>query len=238
LVTSTVSGDGKSFISMNLALTMALTGKRVIAVGLDLRKPKLEFYLEGEKSERGLSNFLNGTDDLKSLINIYDKLPNLHYIDCGPIPRNPSELMMTDKIKELFAFLSQNYDFIVVDGAPIGIVADSFLLKEYIQQTLIVLRYGSSTNAHLKFLNEVHTENKLPNLNVLMNDLRQERGNSYNYGYYSSSYYQEEATWWEKFKQRFAKKKQKKTPAKRSLATTPTPTHEAKETVVGNERKK
>jgi tyrosine-protein kinase Etk/Wzc len=220
LVTSTVSGDGKSFVTINLALTMALTGKRVIAVGMDLRKPKLEVYLEGEKSEKGLSHFLNGTDSLRDLIQIYDKLPNLHFIDCGTIPRNPSELMMTDKIQELFEYLSTNYDFILVDGAPIGIVADSFLLKEYIQQTLIVLRYGASTNAHLKFLSEVHTENKLPNLNVLMNDLRQERGNSYNYGYYSSSYYQEKPSWWEKFKNRFRKKKQKKTVPKRTLATT------------------
>jgi tyrosine-protein kinase Etk/Wzc len=219
LVTSTVSGDGKSFVTINLALTMALTGKRVIAVGLDLRKPKLEMYLEGEKSEKGLSHFLNGTDSLKDLIQVYDKLPNLHFIDCGTIPRNPSELMMTDKIDELFTYLSTNYDFILVDGAPIGIVADSFLLKDYIQQTLIVLRYGSSTNAHLKFLSEVHTENKLPNLNVLMNDLRQERGNSYNYGYYSSSYYQEKPSWWERFKGRFMKKKQKKSAPKRTLAT-------------------
>jgi tyrosine-protein kinase Etk/Wzc len=219
LVTSTVSGDGKSFVTINLALTMALTGKRVIAVGLDLRKPKLEIYLEGEKSEKGLSHFLNGTDSLKDLIQVYDKLPNLHFIDCGTIPRNPSELMMTDKIDELFTYLSANYDFILVDGAPIGIVADSFLLKDYIQQTLIVLRYGSSTNAHLKFLSEVHTENKLPNLNVLMNDLRQERGNSYNYGYYSSSYYQEKPSWWERFKGRFMKKKQKKSALKRTLAT-------------------
>jgi tyrosine-protein kinase Etk/Wzc len=220
LVTSTVSGDGKSFVTINLALTMALTGKRVIAVGMDLRKPKLEVYLEGEKSEKGLSHFLNGTDSLRDLIQVYDKLPNLHFIDCGTIPRNPSELMMTDKIGELFEYLSTNYDFILVDGAPIGIVADSFLLKEYIQQTLIVLRYGASTNAHLKFLSEVHTENKLPNLNVLMNDLRQERGNSYNYGYYSSSYYQEKPSWWDKFKARFSKKKQKKTVPKRTLATT------------------
>jgi tyrosine-protein kinase Etk/Wzc len=214
LVTSTVSGDGKSFVTINLALTMALTGKKVIAVGLDLRKPKLEVYLEGEKSDKGLTNFLNGSDKLKDLISVYDKLPNLHYIDCGPIPRNPSELMMTDKIKELFDYLSDQYDYIVVDGAPIGIVADSFLLKEYIHQTLIVLRYGSSTNAHLKFLSEVHTENKLPNLNVLMNGLRQELGNSYNYGYYSASYYQEETSWWEKFKKRFSNKKKRKSAQK------------------------
>ena len=211
LVASTVSGDGKSFVSINLALTLALTGKRVISVGFDLRKPKLQVYLEGMKSERGLSTFLNGGDELKNLITVYDKLPNFHYIDCGAIPRNPSELMMTDKMKELFDYLSAHYDFIVVDGAPIGIVADSFLLKDYVHQTLIVLRYGSSTTAHLKFLSEVHAENKLPNLNILLNDLRQERGNSYNYGYYSSAYYQEETTFWQKIKTKLGIKRQRST---------------------------
>lgn len=210
LVTSTVSGDGKSFVSINLALTLALTGKRVIMVGVDLRKPKLQLYLEGVKAEKGLSNYLNGTDELKNLINVYDKLPNLHYIDCGPIPRNPSELMMTDKMKDFFDYVGENYDFVVLDGAPIGIVADSFLLKEYIHQTLIVLRYGSSTTSHLKFLSEVHAESKLPNLNILLNDLRQELGNSYNYGYYSANYYQEETTWWEKVKKRFKRRSTRK----------------------------
>ena len=210
LVASTVSGDGKSFVAINLALTLALTGKRVIIVGLDLRKPKLQLYLEGVRAEKGVTNFLNGTDELKNLIYVYDKLPNMHYIDCGPIPRNPSELMMTDKMAKMFNYLSENYDFVVIDGAPIGIVADSFLLKEFIHQTLIVLRYGSSTTSHLKFLSEVHAENKLPNLNVLLNDLRQERGNSYNYGYYSANYYQEETTWWAKMKKRFKRRPTRK----------------------------
>lgn len=210
LVASTVSGDGKSFVAINLALTLALTGKRVITVGLDLRKPKLQLYLEGVKAEKGVTNFLNGTDELKNLIFVYDKLPNMHYMDCGPIPRNPSELMMTDKMAEMFKYLNENYDFIVIDGAPIGIVADSFLLKEFIHQTLIVLRYGSSTTSHLKFLSEVHAESKLPNLNILLNDLRQERGNSYNYGYYSANYYQEETTWWAKMKKRFKRKPTRK----------------------------
>jgi tyrosine-protein kinase Etk/Wzc len=179
-------------------------------VGVDLRKPKLQLYLEGVKAEKGLSNYLNGTDELKNLINVYDKLPNLHYIDCGPIPRNPSELMMTDKMTDFFDYVGENYDFVVLPGAPIGIVADSFLLKEYIHQTLIVLRYGSSTTSHLKFLSEVHAESKLPNLNILLNDLRQELGNSYNYGYYSANYYQEETTWWEKVKKRFRRRSTRK----------------------------
>ena len=192
LISSTVSGEGKTFVAVNLAQTLALTGKKVIILGLDLRKPKLEMYLEDIASEIGIAQFLNGEEkSFRKLIQVYERLPNLHFIDCGITPRNPYELMMTDKLKELFDYCEKNYDFIVVDGAPIGVVADSFLLKDYVDQTLIVLQYGYSTVSHLKFMQEIDDNKKLLNMNVLLNNVRQELGNSYNYGYYSSYYYKE-----------------------------------------------
>ena len=200
LITSTVSSEGKSFVATNLALTLALTGKKVMLVGMDLRKPQVGKYLTGQKVEKGVSNFLNNEAPLDELIQTFEALPNLDFMDCGPIPRNPSELMMTDKMKDLFAFFDKTYDFVIVDGAPIGIVADSFLLKEFVSQTLVVLRYGYSTTANLRFMDEVHMENKLPNMTTVLNDLRTEWGNTYNYGYYLSSYYQEEAGIWGKIK--------------------------------------
>ncbi len=206
LITSTVSGEGKSMVAVNLALTFALTGKKIIILGLDLRKPKMEMYLEGKKSEDGLAQFLNGEKPIKNLIVKYDRLPNLDYIDCGNIPHNPSELMLTDKIKELFDYCNKNYDFVLVDGAPIGVVADTFLLKNFIGQTLYILRYGVSNTSHLKFLSEVNSLQKLPNINILLNDVRQERGNSYNYGFYSSYYYQEEKSVFQKIKRWFIPK--------------------------------
>lgn len=206
LITSTISSEGKSFIAANLALTLALTGKKVIIVGLDLRKPQISTYLTGQRAKKGISNFLKREAELEEVIESLPACPNLDYIDCGPIPRNPSELMMTEQMKTLFSTLQERYDFIVVDGAPIGIVADSFLLKDYVGQTLVVLRYGYSTTAHLKFMNEVHTQNKLPNMNTLLNDLRSERGNSYNYGYYMSTYYQEKEGIWTRFKKMFKRR--------------------------------
>jgi tyrosine-protein kinase Etk/Wzc len=200
LITSTVSSEGKSFVAVNLALTLALTGKKVIIVGLDLRKPQVGKYLTGVKREKGVSNFLNNEAPLEELIESFTALPNLDYIDCGPIPRNPSELMMTEQMKVMFSYFHQNYDFVIVDGAPIGMVADSFLLKEFVGQTLVVLRYGYSTTANLKFMDDVHMENKLPNMTTVLNDLRTEWGNTYNYGYYLSSYYQEEDGFWGKVK--------------------------------------
>jgi tyrosine-protein kinase Etk/Wzc len=206
LITSAISSEGKSFVAVNLALTLALTGKKVMLLGLDLRKPQIGMYLTGQKPRKGVTNFLKREAELADLIEPFAGLPNLDYMDCGPIPRNPSELMMTEQMKTLFTELQERYDFVIVDAAPVGIVADSFLLKDYVGQTLVVLRYGYSTIAHLKFMNEVQQSNKLPNMNTLLNDLRAERGNSYNYGYYMSSYYQEEKGVWPKIKKLFRRK--------------------------------
>jgi tyrosine-protein kinase Etk/Wzc len=216
LITSTISSEGKSFVAVNLALTLALTGKKVIIVGLDLRKPQVGLYLTGERPKQGVSAFLKKEALLEDLIESLPDAPNLDFIDCGAIPRNPSELMMTEQMKIMFTYLKERYDFIIVDGAPIGIVADSFLLKDYVNQTLVVLRYGYSTTAHLKFMNEIHENNKLPNMNTLLNDLVSERGNSYNYGYYMSTYYQEKEGVWAKIKQLFRRK-----PKHRKRATVP-----------------
>jgi tyrosine-protein kinase Etk/Wzc len=214
LITSTISSEGKSFVAVNLALTLALTGKKVVIVGLDLRKPQVSLYLTGERAKQGVSAFLKREAELEDLIESLPDAPNLDFIDCGAIPRNPSELMMTEQMKIMFTYLKERYDFVIVDGAPIGIVADSFLLKDYVNQTLVVLRYGYSTIAHLKFMNEIHENNKLPNMNTLLNDLVSERGNSYNYGYYMSTYYQEKDGIWSKIKQMFRRKpkRRKRTP--------------------------
>ena len=211
LVTSTISGEGKTFIAANIALTLGLTGKKCIVLGIDLRRPKLELFLEDKTSEAGVAQFLSGeVPSLRKLIHVYDRLPNLHYIDCGKVPRNPSELLMTDKLKELFTYCEKNYDFIVVDGAPIGVVADSFLLKDFVQQTLIVLQYGYSTTSHLKFMREVDETQRLKNMNILLNNVKQEFGNTYNYGYYSSYYYSNKVSLWDKTKKLFNKKKSSK----------------------------
>jgi tyrosine-protein kinase Etk/Wzc len=210
LVTSAVSGDGKSFTAINLALTLAGTGKKTILVGLDLRKPKMESYLSGEISEKGITNYLRGEVSLANIIKIHEQSHNLHYVDCGQIPHNPTELLMSERMKNMFDYLNKGYDFIVVDGAPIGVVADSFELKPYVQQTLIVLRYGSTTTSHLKFLSEAEQDDKLPNINVVLNDVRREFGNSYNYGYYSTYYYQEKKGLMDKIKTLFKGKKPKK----------------------------
>jgi tyrosine-protein kinase Etk/Wzc len=202
LISSAISGEGKTFVAANLALTLGLTGKKGIVLGLDLRRPQLEAFLADKVTEKGIAQFLSGKEkSLQKLIQVCAELPNLHYIDCGTIPKNPSELMMTDKLNQLFDYCDKNYDFVVVDGAPVGVVADSFLLKDFAGQTLIVLQYGYSNTSHLKFLSEVNENNKLNNMNILLNNVKQELGNSYNYGYFSSNYYyKEKDSFWYKTK--------------------------------------
>jgi tyrosine-protein kinase Etk/Wzc len=213
LVASTVSGEGKSFVAINLALTVALIGKKVALVGLDLRKPKLEEYLMGERTDIGITNVLQGQLKIQKVMRSFDRLPNLHFVDCGEIPTNPAELLLNDKVQGIFDYLRNNYDYIIIDGAPIGVVADSFLLKDHIDQTLVVLRYGFSIVSHLKFMEEVRINQKLPNMNVAFNDVKQERGNSYNYGYYSSYYYQEDQSMMHKVKKLFKPKAKNKKPS-------------------------
>jgi tyrosine-protein kinase Etk/Wzc len=200
LVASTISGEGKSFVAVNLALTLALTGKKVIILGLDLRRPKLEFYLEGKTSEKGISDFFNGKSTLPKLVQGYDRMPNLDYMDCGKIPQNPAELMVSDKLKFLFDYCHKNYDFVVVDAPPVGIVADIFSLSEFIGQTLFVVRYGYSKVEHVKFINEIQVTQKLPNLNIILNDVRQERGATEHYVNYSAYYNQQDYSFLGKMK--------------------------------------
>jgi tyrosine-protein kinase Etk/Wzc len=192
LITSAISGEGKSFVAVNLALTLALTGKKIILLGLDLRRPKLELYLEGKTSEKGIANFLNGEGPLSKFIQKYDRMPNLDFVDCGKVPQNPAELMVFDKLKIMFDYCHKHYDFVVVDAPPVGLVADTFSLKEYIGQTLVVFRYGYSRIEHIKLIKEIKTTNKLPHLNILLNDVRPERGNMDHYVNYSDYYKQED----------------------------------------------
>jgi tyrosine-protein kinase Etk/Wzc len=200
LVTSTISGEGKSFVAVNLALTLALTGKKIIILGLDLRRPKLELYLDGKTSEKGIANFLKGEGPLSKFIQKFDRMPNVDYIDCGKVPENPAELMVFDKLKIMFDYCQKHYDFVVVDAPPIGMVADTFSLKEYIGQTLIVFRYSYSRIEHIKFVKEIQTLNKLPHLNMLLNDVRPERGNKAHYVNYSNYYKQENKSVFTKIK--------------------------------------
>lgn len=192
LVTSTLSGDGKTFIAINIGATLALSGKKTIILGFDFRKPKLSNYInDGKKDETGVTNYLVGEMSLNDLIKP-TKSENLFYIDCGPLPPNPAELMMSEKLREMVTTLKSQFDYIIIDSAPFALVTDSFLLKDVADSTIVVTRFKKTNFQLIEFIEEAYKEQRLPNMGVVLNGAEAVRGYGYNYGYgygYGYGYY-------------------------------------------------
>lgn len=186
LVTSTIGGEGKTFVAANLAVSMAFSGKKVVVLGFDLRKPKIKEYFPLRNSS-GLSNFLiNQENDLDNIISKHESIENLSYIDCGPIPPNPYELIMGPRTAELFARLKETFEVIIVDSAPVGLVADAFGLSEHVDSTIYVTRFGHTSREQLDVLSEIVANKKLTNVALLFNGVKKRIG--YAYGRYAYSY--------------------------------------------------
>lgn len=197
MVTSSFSGEGKSFISTNMGAVMALAGKKTIILEFDIRKPKIVSGLNMSK-QSGLTNFILGkatAGQLPLLVNGYD---NLYVLPCGPIPPNPGELLLDARLDDLFAYLRQNFDVIVMDTAPVGMVSDALTLSRYADCTLYIVRQGHTYKKQIGLIDEYHQEGKLPKISVVLNDMKARAGyGSYgygrNYGYgYGSGYFEDE----------------------------------------------
>jgi capsular exopolysaccharide synthesis family protein len=209
LITSSISGEGKTFVTINLGISTALAGKKTILLGFDLRKPKLDGYLSDEKSPRGLSNYLIGDASLDELILSLEGHENLYYIPSGPIPPNPAELILTDRTKVLIETLKERYDHIIIDTAPVGLVADPILLSSYANKAVVVIRHAYTLKNLLPPLQELYTSKKISNMSVLLNGVKRgsKYGNyryGYGYGYgYGEDYYETDSkkvAWWKFWK--------------------------------------
>ncbi|MCM1521223.1 MAG: polysaccharide biosynthesis tyrosine autokinase [Muribaculaceae bacterium] len=183
LVTSTVSGEGKSFISSNLAASLSLLeGKRTLLVGMDIRNPQLENYLDFHP-RFGLTNYLSSsTVTLQEIINPLPGYKSLDVIVAGPIPPNPSELLASKKVDELFATLRTMYDYVVVDSAPVGMVSDTFTLDRIADATVYVTRVNYSSMNDLHFIENIYEEKRLKKLSVVVNGTHSKKGYGYGYG--------------------------------------------------------
>ncbi|MDB4902475.1 MAG: wzc 1 [Mucilaginibacter sp.] len=193
LFTSSISGEGKSFVSLNLGASLAMTGKKVIILELDLRKPKLHSGLSIDNSI-GLSNFLVGKVDYKEIIKEIPFQKDYYIIPSGPIPPNPAELLANGQIDGLIENLKKKFDYIVLDAPPIGLVTDAQILGEYADLTLFIVRHNYTAKAHIKALENLYKNKKFKNINLILNsvDLKMGYGSSYGYGYgYGYGYYQE-----------------------------------------------
>lgn len=180
LITSSVGGEGKSFTAINLASVLALQNNRVIIVALDLRKSQLnvDFGLDNKK---GVSTYLSGQTGIDEIIHT-TQIQNLDFISSGPVPPNPAELISKPECGRLISILKEQYDYIIIDTPPIGIVADAMLLMKYSDINIFILRQNYSRKENLKVLNEYQRKDALKNVSILFNDAG--KSHTYGYGYY------------------------------------------------------
>lgn len=188
MVTSPMPGDGKTFVSINLASVYSLLGKKTVLIGFDLRKPKIyeDFNLENNK---GVSTWLIGQDKLDDIISA-TKYDNLYVIPAGPVPPNPSELTALSRTQELIKTLKSRFDFIIIDTSPIGIVSDTYHLASMADVSLLVVRNGMSMkDMFIKTINEIHNS-ELKGVSIIVNDVKswiKHYGYSEKYGYTKNS---------------------------------------------------
>ncbi len=182
MVTSSIPGEGKSFTTLNLATVFALAGKRTVILGADLRKPKLAEDLKLTNAV-GLSQYLSGMASLEEVVQT-SGIENLSLIAGGPMPPNPSELLLRPAMSKLISELRERFDFVVIDTPPLSFVADAFVLSTYADHTLYVIRQDFTPNMALTSLEEFYETGKFTNISILFNDLRKSGlGYGYDYGY-------------------------------------------------------
>ncbi|WP_435415583.1 GumC family protein [Polaribacter aestuariivivens] len=189
-ITSTTSGEGKSFISINLAATLALSGKKVLLLGMDLRAPKVTEYL-GLESRKGVTNYF--TSKKITLNDIKFNIPEaegLDIISSGAIPPNPAELLSSSSTEKLFSEIkyNENYDYIVVDTAPVNLVTDTLLIAKYADMFLYVVRANYLDKRLLEVPEQLYKSKRLPNMSIVLNDTDPKRSYGYGYGGYGYGY--------------------------------------------------
>ena len=192
LVTSTISGEGKSFVSANLAISLSLLGKKVVIVGLDIRKPGLNKVFNIPKKEHGITQFLtNPTTNLMDLVQSSDINKNLFILPGGTVPPNPTELLARDGLEKAIETLKENFDYVILDTAPVGMVTDTLLIGRTADLSVYVCRADYTRKAEFTLINELAENNKLPNLCIAINGLdlqKKKYGYYYGYGKYGKYY--------------------------------------------------
>ncbi|WP_188464338.1 GumC family protein [Bizionia arctica] len=185
-VTSTTSKEGKSHTATNLALSLSYSDKKVLLIETDIRVPKATNYLDIDNTF-GLTNFIgNKKIEIKEVIFQHKDNEYFDIIPSGTIPPNPAELLMSNRVKELFEYVSPIYDYIIVDTAAIGLVTDTLLISKYADLFIFVAKANYITKKQLELAQRMYTEKRLPNMTILLNSVDHRKGYGYGYGYGTS----------------------------------------------------
>jgi len=200
MVTSSVKGEGKTFVSTNLSIILASSRSKVLVIGADVRNPQLQRYNPSMRAAKGLTEFLSGeTTVIEEIIHPSGYNENCEFIYSGSIPPNPSDLLQNGKLNELLEIIKKQnkYKYIVLDTAPLLLVTDSFLIADKSDAIVYVTRSEITEKSYLEFLNNSIEDNKLKNVGIVINGIKESNfgyGNKYGYGYNA-----EEIKWWQKF---------------------------------------
>ena len=182
VVTSGISGEGKSFIATNLALSMALTGKKVVLLEMDLHSPAISDYLN-ISSDVGISSYLLGTREPEEIIKRSEINDNLFFVPAGPLSANPTELLMSNRLPELLTYLDNVFDYIIIDTAPVGPVTDAYIISPYCDATLYVIRHRHTPKVLVEQIDKNSKVNILKNMAIVFNGIRPRGFGKHHYGY-------------------------------------------------------
>ena len=188
LITSSIPNEGKSFVAINTAVSLCLTGAKVVLLEFDLRKPKISKPL-GIKREPGITNFLIGNASITGIIQQHPTIPNFNIISSGPVPPNPAELIGGPNMAGLMEYLKENFDYVLLDSRPVASVTDAKLLAVHADLTMYIIRHNFTNSIFLKMINDVYQKNTLPNINIVFNAIVNKKvlgygyGKGYGYGY-------------------------------------------------------
>ncbi len=181
MITSTVSGEGKTFAAVNLATIMAMAGKKVLLVGLDLRKPTLHKIFD-IPNETGISTYLSNQSSYEQILK-ETYIENLHLAPSGPVPPNPAELIETPEMERFFEQAKNRFDYLVIDTPPLAMVTDAMLVSRYAHANIFMIRQRYSHKQVFELINKLAHDQKITNMNILVNDLKVSKYYGYNYGY-------------------------------------------------------
>jgi capsular exopolysaccharide synthesis family protein len=189
-----VSGEGKTFIAVNLGAILALSNAKIVIVDLDMRKPKVHLAFNEEKGTAGVSTILIGKHTINESLR-KTSVDNLTFITAGPTPPNPSELILSEEFNQFLAQLKEKFDVVILDTPPVGLVTDGILAMKHADLPIYVVRADYSKKSYAKSINSLSVNNKFANLTAILNSVKSNKNQGYGYGYgygYGQGYYDDE----------------------------------------------